>query len=172
MSYSWPSDFAVTYFVHTNEFLLLEKSFFILRVPLWSFLCWITYISRGNLLIEIHIVSTFEWFLNFRGSSTERKVSEWPEQLGPFPFFFRILFSANINKPYKFLRVVEQNVVVNSPHGEYISFIEAYDLHGNSDKAGYASIIKGGVRTKSVTIHLESTRNEDLKYYVRVFGHF
>lgn len=120
MSYSWPSDFAVTYFVHTNEFLVLEKSFFILRVPLWSFLCWITYISRGNLLIEIHIVSTFEWFLNFRGSSTERKVSEWPEQLGPFPFFSEYSSALTLTNPTSFSELLNK-MLLWTPHMENTS---------------------------------------------------
>lgn len=85
---------------------------------------------------------------------------------------FRLLYSGNIYKPYKIWRIVEQNLDVRSPHGEQISFIEAYDSHPSASDAGYASIVGGGVGARQVTIHLESARGHGLKYYVRVFGHY
>ncbi|XP_026689173.1 uncharacterized protein LOC103524261 [Diaphorina citri] len=86
----------------------------------------------------------------------------------------RLLYQQYVNKEYKLFRVIEQDVSypVNNTASRYvITLVEAFDIHPNPSGAGYASIIRGGVGRRNITIHLESARNHGLKYLVLIWGH-
>ncbi|XP_008487510.1 uncharacterized protein LOC103524274 [Diaphorina citri] len=91
-----------------------------------------------------------------------------------FLSFPRLLYQQYVNKEYKLFRVIEQDVSypVNNTASRYvITLVEAFDIHPNPSGAGYASIIRGGVGRRNITIHLESARNHGLKYLVLIWGH-
>ncbi|KAL1457481.1 hypothetical protein WDU94_007708 [Cyamophila willieti] len=90
----------------------------------------------------------------------------------------RLLFHQYVYKPYRFARIVEQNISYpvnnnNSSSNRFIiSFVEAYDQHSDRSDAGYVKIVSGGVGNRNITLHFKSKRNHGLKYLVRIWGHY
>uniref|UniRef100_A0A8D8THH6 Uncharacterized protein n=1 Tax=Cacopsylla melanoneura TaxID=428564 RepID=A0A8D8THH6_9HEMI len=86
-----------------------------------------------------------------------------------------ILLSAQlVYKSYRFLRIEEATVYLGTPPGRdkyYINYIQATDQHSDFSEAGYARIVKDGVGHTNVTLHLQSKRNQDLKFLVQIWGH-
>uniref|UniRef100_A0A8D8LGS9 Uncharacterized protein n=1 Tax=Cacopsylla melanoneura TaxID=428564 RepID=A0A8D8LGS9_9HEMI len=85
-----------------------------------------------------------------------------------------LLSSQYIYKSYRFLRIVEATVYHHPPQGRdqyYINYIQATDQHSDFSEAGYARIVKDGVGHTNVTLHLQSKRNQDLKFLVQIWGH-
>uniref|UniRef100_A0A8D8WLP7 Probable salivary secreted peptide n=1 Tax=Cacopsylla melanoneura TaxID=428564 RepID=A0A8D8WLP7_9HEMI len=87
----------------------------------------------------------------------------------------RLAIYRHVYQPYRFGRIVEHNE--SFPYSTtsqrfVISYVEAYDLHKDSSKAGYVKIIKGGVGNRNVTLHFKSKRNHGLKYLVGLWGRY
>uniref|UniRef100_A0A8D8WNR7 Probable salivary secreted peptide n=1 Tax=Cacopsylla melanoneura TaxID=428564 RepID=A0A8D8WNR7_9HEMI len=87
----------------------------------------------------------------------------------------RLAIYRHVYKPYHFGRIVEHNESFpysTTSNRFVISYVEAYDLHKDSSKAGYVKIIKGGVGNRNVTLHFKSKRNHGLKYLVGLWGRY
>uniref|UniRef100_A0A8D8ZIX7 Probable salivary secreted peptide n=1 Tax=Cacopsylla melanoneura TaxID=428564 RepID=A0A8D8ZIX7_9HEMI len=87
----------------------------------------------------------------------------------------RLAIYRHVYQPYRFGRIVEHNESFpysTTSNRFVISYVEAYDLHKDSSKAGYVKIIKGGVGNRNVTLHFKSKRNHGLKYLVGLWGRY
>uniref|UniRef100_A0A8D8ZJL9 Probable salivary secreted peptide n=1 Tax=Cacopsylla melanoneura TaxID=428564 RepID=A0A8D8ZJL9_9HEMI len=117
----------------------------------------------------------------FGSKAQDVKVGEWKQDgvhtltVGYTTYQDKVLLQQYVYKPYRFGRIVEHNE--SFPYSTtsqrfVISYVEAYDLHKDSSKAGYVKIIKGGVGNRNVTLHFKSKRNHGLKYLVGLWGRY
>lgn len=68
----------------------------------------------------------------------------------------------------------QQNVIINTDrycdaHGLYITKIYAHD-RASWNKGGYASVSKGGLKQKNVTLHFWSQRSQSLNFTIHVYA--
>ncbi|GLV43624.1 uncharacterized protein CBL_07049 [Carabus blaptoides fortunei] len=79
----------------------------------------------------------------------------------------RLLQKATVKENYKFLQIVNRNLLFQSPHK--ITFINVTDQYTNGN-GGHASLLSGGIGQNKAIIQLQSQRNYGLNFIIDIYG--